>query len=302
MQATLSLEHVHKSYDEFIAVKDVSFQIMPGQLFGLLGPNGAGKTSLMRMIVNILIPDRGEIHLFGEPFRESTKNRIGYLPEERGLYTRMKILDHLVFLGEMNGLNGSTAKERAQYWLKNFEIEDRAQKKVLELSKGLQQKVQFIGTILHEPDLLIVDEPFSGLDPVNTRFLIEVLLELKKKGTSIILSTHLMDQAERLCDEIFLINRGERVLSGSIDQIKKEHRLNAVTLKSGISESELNGWQMVESVRQLGDRYEVALSGNDAQQQLFQKLAESGHTVEQFQVSEASLNDIFIYKVGGNNE
>jgi ABC-2 type transport system ATP-binding protein len=226
----LSVSKICKNYEDFKAVDLVSFSIAQGSLFGLLGPNGAGKTTTMRMIMNIIIPDSGKISIHGKPFSEEMKDRIGYLPEERGLYPKMKLLSHLQFLGEMKGMSGPEARRISEKWLERFELTKWTNNKVQDLSKGMQQKVQFIGTIMHSPDLLIFDEPFSGLDPLNTKILIDILLELKNQGKTIILSTHLMDQAEKLCDTICLINRGKVVLFGEIQNIKQDYSQNAVLL------------------------------------------------------------------------
>ncbi len=297
----IAVKAITKYYDGFKAVDGVSFSIEPGILFGLLGPNGAGKTTTMRMIMNIIVPDRGEIRILGEPFRESLKDRIGYLPEERGLYPKMKLLDHLQFLGEMKGLSASEAKKRALQWLERFELDRWAHKKIQELSKGMQQKVQFIGTIMHSPDLIIMDEPFSGLDPLNTKFLKDILLELKKAGKTIILSTHLMDQAEKLCDEICLINRGKVVLEGPLQEVKRRYSHNAVLLEYQGDASFIKTLPFVESADEYGNYMEIRLKDGVAPAELFKALAESSLDINRFEASETSLNDIFIEIVGGQN-
>ena len=203
---TVELSSICKTYDHFVAVDSLSLRIQPGTVHGLLGPNGAGKTSTLRMLIGIIVPDSGEIRVFGEPLRRAHIQRMGYLPEERGLYRKMRVLDHLVFLAELKGLDRSEAATRARRWCERLDLAAWASKKVEDLSKGMQQKVQFIGALLHEPDLIVMDEPFSGLDPSNTVELKDALLELKKAGKTILLSTHRMDQAERLCDSICLIN------------------------------------------------------------------------------------------------
>lgn len=299
MNYLLEVEHVSKSYGEVKAVEDVSFSITPGSLFGLLGPNGAGKTTTMRMIMNIIIPDSGQIRIFGAPFQEEHKNRIGYLPEERGLYPKMKVIDLLQFLGEMKNMPTRQARQKAWYWLERFDLQDWAQKKLQELSKGMQQKVQFIGTILHEPDLIIMDEPFSGLDPINTKFLKDILLEMKKKGKTIILSTHLMDQAEKLCEEICLINRGKVVLKGPLSEIKKRYSHNAILLEYEGDGQVISHMTMVERVDDYGNYMSIRLKDNASPQRFFQELAKLPITVHRYEASETSLNDIFIEIVGG---
>lgn len=295
----LSVDNIVKRYDKFTAVDGVSFNIAEGSMFGLLGPNGAGKSTTMRMIMNIIRPDEGHINLFGEPFTEASKNTVGYLPEERGLYQKMKILDVLQFLGEMKGLNGSDAKERSLFWLERFDMSDRAERKVEELSKGLQQNIQFISTVLHKPKLLIVDEPFSGLDPVNSQFLKDTLLQLCKEGTTIILSTHLMDQAERLCDNICLINGGKIVVSGDLAAIKRDHSSNSVVLEFSGDGSFISNLPIVSGIDNYGNYMEVHLQNDAHPKDLFKELAKSELEMRRFEATETSLNEIFINLVGG---
>ncbi len=291
---TVVAENISKSFNSFRAVDNVSFTIRPGSVFGLLGPNGAGKTTTMRMIMNIILPDSGGIHLFGEPFREEHKNRIGYLPEERGLYPKMKVIDHLQFLGEMKGIEPGEAKKQALQWLERFELADRAQKKVQELSKGLQQKVQFIATIVHAPELLIVDEPFSGLDPLNTKFLKDILLGLKQAGKTIILSTHLMEQAEKLCDEICLINKGKAVLQGNLRDIKRRYGHNLVIVEYSGNAEYLRALPPVKSINDYGNSMEIRLQDGAAPGELFKLLAAGNLEVRRFETAETPLNEIFI--------
>src|SRR5258707_9154118 len=217
---TIELNKVRKSYDQFVAVNSLSFSIEQGGVFGLLGPNGAGKTSTIRMMIGITVPDSGQINLFGRPFERKSLNKVGYLPEERGLYKKMKIIDQLVFLGELHGMPAGAARQKAIEWCKRLEIDAWLQKKVEELSKGMQQKIQFIAALLHDPDFIIMDEPFFGLDPVNATLLKDVMLDLKKQGKTILFSTHRMDQVEKLCDSICLIDKGKSVLQGDLREIK----------------------------------------------------------------------------------
>lgn len=297
---TLSVESITKSYDDFKAVDGVSFQVGDGQMFGLLGPNGAGKTTTMRMIMNIIVPDAGNILLFGEPFRESYKNRIGYLPEERGLYPKMKLKEHLQFLGEMKGMKSAEAADKALRWLERFELLQWAGHKVQDLSKGMQQKVQFIGTIIHSPQLLIVDEPFSGLDPVNTKFLKDILMELKQQGKTIILSTHLMDQAEKLCDHICLIDHGKVILYGDLQDIKTQYSHNAVLLEYSGEGNLIKDLAEIDTLNDYGNYMEVRLKDGVSQQKFFRKLAQTDVEIRKFEAAETSLNEIFIEMVGGN--
>lgn len=295
---TLVIEQVSKSYNDFKAVKQVSFSVGEGSLFGLLGPNGAGKTTTMRMIMNIIVPDSGQIRLFGMPFSEEVKDRIGYLPEERGLYPKMKLLAHLQFLAEMKGLSSANARNTALKWLERFDLLQWSNNKIQDLSKGMQQKVQFIGTILHDPELLIVDEPFSGLDPINVKFIKDILLEMKNVGKTIILSTHLMDHAEKLCDQICLINRGEVVLSGSIGDAKQKYSRNAVILEYSGDASFIEGLPYVQKIDDYGNYMEIRLDNQENSQKLFKSLAESNLEVKKFETADTSLNDIFIEIVG----
>lgn len=298
---TLSVENINKTYDSFRAVKDVSFSIEEGQIFGLLGPNGAGKTTTMRMIMNIIIPDSGIINIFGQPFREEHKNLIGYLPEERGLYPKMKLIDHLQFFGEMKGLTASKAKKVSTQWLQKFDLTEWLNKKVQDLSKGMQQKVQFIGTILHSPDLLILDEPFSGLDPINTKFLKDIIIQLKNEGKTIILSTHLMDQAEKLIDDICLINHGSVVLSGNLQENKKKYSHNSVILEYSGDGSFIDALPIVESTNDYGNYMEIHLNKESTSGELFKLISNSDLEIRKFEASETTLNQIFIDIAGKSN-
>jgi ABC-2 type transport system ATP-binding protein len=295
--ATVRLEKVRKSYDHFVAVDDLSFQILPGAIYGLLGPNGAGKTSTLRMMIGITVPDAGQVFLFGQPFQRDHLRRVGYLPEERGLYRKMKVLEQLVFLGEIRGLSARDAAARARGWCERLELGAWMPKKVEELSKGMQQKVQFIATLLHEPDLIMMDEPFSGLDPVNTALLKDVLLEQKQAGRTILFSTHRMDQVERLCDSICLINRGQAVLEGELKQIKARWGRNNVHIEYEGDGSFLHGNGLIQSFNDYGNYVEVRLQpGADSQQLLHQVSA--GAKVFKFELVEPSLEQIFIDVVG----
>lgn len=230
MTPPLELRDVRKSYGNFVAVNGVSLTVPPGSIFGLLGPNGAGKTSTIRMIMDITAPDTGEVRFFGHPRTDDDLRRVGYLPEERGLYRKMTVLEQLVFLGEIRGLKKKALLPKIERWLERVDLQDWTKKKVEELSKGMQQKVQLIGTVLHEPDLLILDEPFSGLDPINQELFRDLLLEYRQQGKSVVLSTHGMELAERLCDHICLISHGRVVLEGDLKEIKRRIGGNAYRL------------------------------------------------------------------------
>ncbi len=220
----VDLDRISKSYSSKVAVQELTLRIEPGTMYGLLGPNGAGKTSTIRMMVGMTLPDSGTVRLFDEPFRRDHLRRVGYLPEERGLYKRMKVIDQLVFMGQLHGLAAATARGRARQWCERMEIAESMEKKTQELSKGMQQKIQFIATLLHDPELIIMDEPSSGLDPVNVSLLEQTLLELKSKGRTILFSTHRMEQVEKLCDAICLVDQGRAVLEGSMRAVKSRYR------------------------------------------------------------------------------
>ncbi|HEV2021862.1 MAG TPA: ATP-binding cassette domain-containing protein [Terriglobales bacterium] len=294
----VQLEKVRKTYGDFVAVDDLSFSIAQGAIYGLLGPNGAGKTSTLRMMIGITAPDSGTVSLFGEPFRRSHLSRVGYLPEERGLYKKMKVLEHLVFLAELHGLSAGEARRRALSWAERMEIAAWLPKKVEELSKGMQQKIQFIAALLHEPEFIIMDEPFGGLDPVNATLLKDVLLDLKKQGRTILFSTHRMDQVEKLCDSICLIDRGHPVLAGELKQIKAGYGKNHVQIEyegDGAFLRQQDG--LVESFNDYGNHVELRLKkGADAQELL--RAAAARCRIRRFELSEPSLEEIFIDVVG----
>ena len=294
---TLVLEHVTKRYGEFTAVNDLSLQVRPGRVFGLIGPNGAGKTTTIRMIVNIIIPDSGTIALFGQQMTTALQDRIGYLPEERGLYRKMKIGEQLRFFAELKGLRGKEAEERIDSWLRKLQLSDWKEKRTKELSKGMQQKVQFITAVIHNPDLVILDEPFSGLDPVNVDLMKETILEQKAAGKTIILSTHQMEIAEKLCDDVCMINRAHKVLDGRLREIRRSFSRNAVALQFDGGDGLLNDPALVANIRQNGDDFEVLLVPEANPQTLLKRLVDAGTAVTKFELVEPSLHDIFIEKV-----
>jgi len=298
---TIELNKVRKSYDHFVAVDDLSFSIEQGGVFGLLGPNGAGKTSSIRMMIGITVPDSGSIQMFGKAFERKSLHRVGYLPEERGLYKKMKVLDHLIFLGQLHGLEANEARQRAVTWSEKLEIEGWLQKKVEELSKGMQQKIQFIATLLHDPDFIIMDEPFGGLDPVNTGLLKDVLLEMKRKGKTILFSTHRMDQVEKLCDTICLINRGRSVLQGDLKEIKAKYGKNNVQIEYEGDGNFLQQSKLVSSYNNYGNYVEVRLAPGADAQELLRAVAERSR-VSKFELMEPSLEEIFIETVGKTDE
>jgi ABC-2 type transport system ATP-binding protein len=295
--SVVELAGVTKAYDQKIAVNNLSLSIEAGQMFGLLGPNGAGKTSSIRMIIGITIPDSGTVSLFGKPFDRQSLERVGYLPEERGLYKKMKVLDQLVFFGELHGLTPAEARKRAVEWAKRLEIADSLLKKTEELSKGMQQKIQFISSLLHDPGLIIMDEPFSGLDPVNAVLLEKTLIELKNEGKAIVFSTHRMDQVEKLCDSICLIDKGKAVLAGKVREIKSGYERNRIVIEFEGSSAFLDSPEIAEAKNYSG-HVEIRLKEHGNAQKLLHEAA-SVATIYRFELVEPSLEEIFIQTVGG---
>ncbi len=290
---TLELRAVSKSYNEFKAVQNLSFSIPQGAVFGLLGPNGAGKTTSLRMMIGITIPDTGEVQMFGEPFRRKHLLRIGYLPEERGLYKRMKVQQLLIFLAQLKGVSPEDATKRSTWWLERLDLAKWANAKVEELSKGMQQKIQFIAAVLHQPEFVIMDEPFSGLDPANANELKDVLVELKNAGKTILFSTHRMDQVERLCDSICLVNHGVAVLDGDLKAIKASYGKSAIQLEYEGAAAFLERKDLIESFNDYGNYVELRLRpGTDSQDIL--RLASQNARVTRFELAEPSLESIFI--------
>jgi ABC-2 type transport system ATP-binding protein len=293
----VELAGVTKAYESKIAVRDLSLSIEAGQMFGLLGPNGAGKTSSIRMMMGITLPDSGTVTLFDRPFERESLERVGYLPEERGLYKKMKVLEQLIFFGQLHGLEQHEARKRATDWAKRLEIDDALGKKTEELSKGMQQKIQFIGSILHDPGLIVMDEPFSGLDPVNATLLEKTLLELKDAGKAIVFSTHRMDQVEKLCDAICLINKGEAVLSGRMREIKSRYERNHVIVEFEGDARFLDSAEIAEA-KNFSGHAEIRLKPHGNAQKLLQE-ASSAATIYRFELVGPSLEEIFIWTVGG---
>ena len=295
----VELAGVTKAYENKVAVRNLSLSIDAGRMFGLLGPNGAGKTSTIRMMMGITIPDSGSISLFGQPFDRMSLDRVGYLPEERGLYKKMKIIDQLVFFGQLHGLESQESRKRAIAWARRMDIEDSLQKKTEELSKGMQQKIQFIASLLHDPGLIVMDEPFSGLDPVNAALVERTLLELKAQGKAILFSTHRMDQVEKLCDNICLINDGEAVLAGNLREIKASYERNRVVVEFEGSADFLNSDEIAEAKNYSGHA-EIKLKEHGDAQKLLHEAAAAA-TIYRFELVEPSLEEIFIQTVGGNS-
>jgi ABC-2 type transport system ATP-binding protein len=292
----LEVDGIVKQFGEFTAVDGISFQMEEGVVFGLLGPNGAGKTTTIRMIMNIIMPDSGRVSLLdGISIRDSV-DRIGYLPEERGLYRKMKVGELLLFLSELKSMPHKEARSRIDDWLERLEMTEWKDKKVEELSKGMQQKIQFVGTILHSPRLLILDEPFGGLDPINTNLIKDIILELKAKGTTIIFSTHVMESAEKLCEEIFLINKGKQVLYGRLSEIKKGFGRRNVIIEYDGEDTFLKNSREIREYDNYGNMAEIKLNRDGDPQKLLREAVKSVQ-VHRFEQKDPSLNDIFIASV-----
>jgi ABC-2 type transport system ATP-binding protein len=295
----VELAGVTKAYEDKVAVNQLSLSIDAGQMFGLLGPNGAGKTSSIRMMMGITLPDSGSVNLFGKPFERASLERVGYLPEERGLYKKMKVLEQLVFFGRLHGVEAGEARRRAVDWARRLEIADALDKKTEELSKGMQQKIQFIGAVLHDPGLIVMDEPFSGLDPVNAVLLERTLVELKEQGKAVLFSTHRMDQVEKLCDSICLINRGEAVLAGKVREIKSRYERNRVIVEFEGSAGFLKSDEIAEANNYSGHA-EIKLKPQGDAQRLLHEAAGMAK-IYRFELVEPSLEEIFIQTVGGKD-
>lgn len=294
-------EHLRKQFSTVLAVDDVSLEVKRGTIFGLIGPNGAGKSTTIRMLLNIIKPDSGTIHYDGAPFSESVRNTIGYLPEERGLYKKNGVLDTIVYFASLRGIRTADAKTRGLSWLERFDLQPYAKRKVEELSKGNQQKVQFITTILHDPDIVILDEPFSGLDPVNQIVMKDIFTELKQKGKAIIFSTHQMESAEKLCDEICLINRGTIVLEGTIKQAKQRFGTNALHLGYEGDGKFLAGLPFVKTSTIYENYAELGLSGTITAAEIMKEVLPRIE-LRKFEFVEPSLNSIFLDVVGATVE
>jgi len=297
--ATVELENIRKVYEQKVAVEGLTLRIEAGTMFGLLGPNGSGKTSTIRMMIGITVPDSGTVRLFDQPFTRDNLKRVGYLPEERGLYKKMNVLEQLGFMGQLHGLSAGEAVKRAKSWAERLQITEALPKKTEELSKGMQQKIQFITALLHDPELIILDEPFSGLDPVNASLLQDTMLELRGAGKAILFSTHRMDQVEKMCDAISLIHRGRVVLQGSMREIKSRYPHNRVEVLYEGDSSFLRN-PVVEDVKEYAGRAEITLRGDrpDAQPLLVDAVAH-GTRIQKFEVKEPTLEEIFISSVGG---
>jgi ABC-2 type transport system ATP-binding protein len=308
---TVEIENVSKRYAGHVAVNDLTLRVPKGSVYGLLGPNGAGKTTTIRMLLNIIAPDEGTIRILGGPFSDPRiTDRIGYLPEERGLYRKMQVRRVLRFLAELKGVKGPVAEQRITEWMERFDLrtaeKDWGLSKIDELSRGMQQKVQFIGTLLHDPDLVILDEPFSGLDPINAQALKDTIVELKRRGKTVIFSTHLMDNAERICDSVCIIARGEKVLDGSIAAIKDSHGSRNIALSlvgassNGVGEI-LADRRLVKRVDDSNRFFEVELVSGADPQELLHRIVATGAVIQRFELVQPSLHQIFLERVGARS-
>lgn len=294
----VQVEHITKTYGNFRAVDDLSFEVYSGEIFAMLGPNGAGKSTTIRMILDILKPDTGTIAVLGGPISDQAKDRIGYLPEERGLYRNVKVIEMMTYLGKLKGMSGREAHNRAMDLLKRLELAEHAKKKVSELSKGMQQKVQFAVTIIHQPDLMIVDEPFSGLDPVNTLVIEDLIHDLRAQGTAIIMSTHQMYQVEEMADRLLMINRGQQALYGSVDEVRRNYAHHAVIVEGRGNWETLPGVIRAAPGRN-GKETVLHLADDITPNDLLAAIAAAPDTaIERFELAVPSLNDIFIQVAG----
>jgi ABC-2 type transport system ATP-binding protein len=287
----VEVSHLKKAFGATQAVADVSFAVEKGEIFGLLGPNGAGKTTSIRLLLDIFQPDAGKVSILDGPMSETKKNRIGYMPEERGLYQDMPLEACLVYLGTLKGLSKPDARRRLQPYLERFDLAQHRAKKVKELSKGMQQKAQIINTVLHGPELLIMDEPFSGLDPVNTQLAKDLMLELRQQGVTVIMSTHIMHQVEEMCNRIVLINQGRNVLYGEVAQIQREYSGHAVRVKV---DGELPALAGVQAVTPHNGAVQLLLDQQTSPQEILQQLVSQHSAIEQFEIALPSLDEIFI--------
>ena len=293
----IALRNVSKSYGSHRAVDEVSFTANPGEIFGLLGPNGAGKTTAIRILMNILLPDAGEVILFDRKMREEDKAKIGYLPEERGLYKKVKVKDMLTYLADLKGSPRHESGPRIDQWLERFELTDWADKQVESLSKGMAQKVQFIGSVAHDPDLLFFDEPFSGLDPVSADVLLQALLDLRKAGKTVLISTHILEQAEKLCDRIFLIHNGREILSGSLEELKRRRGRDTVAVEFSGDPAAFEGIRGATPVVTYPRYVELELDEGTEPDIVLQATLGSV-SIQHFQVKAPSLHQIFVQEVG----
>jgi ABC-2 type transport system ATP-binding protein len=301
MELVIELRNVTKRFGGQVAVSDLSLQIPRGCIYGFLGPNGAGKTTTLRLVLNILVPDEGQVAVLGSPDTAAVRNRIGYLPEEKGLYKRMKVLESVIYFGQLKGLSRKVAAERARALLERYGLGEHLQKRCDALSKGMGQKVQLLATMIHEPELLVLDEPFSGLDPVNAEVLRDLIIEQKRLGRTVIYSTHVMEQAEQICDFIFLIDKGRKLLDGPLSEIKHSSEL-AVHLDYDGSLDCLRGLPGLARINDAGKSAEIFLAPGTDPQAVLSTVVGNGVKVRRFDLREPSLHEIFVRAVGGRSD
>jgi ABC-2 type transport system ATP-binding protein len=292
------LQGVTKQFGRHLAVSNLDLEIPRGAVYGLLGPNGSGKTTTIRMIMGILHPDRGRVDLFGRDPDVTRRTRVGYLPEERGVYKKMKVIEFLVFLAEIRGVERREGKRRSAGWLERLELEGWAEKKLEDLSKGMQQNVQFIATVLHDPDLLILDEPFSGLDPLNQDVLEGIVRDFQQSGTTILFSTHLMDQAERLCEKVCLISEATKVLDGDLVDLKRAEAAGVVAVRFEGDGEWLHGPEVLD-VEEVGGEVHLVLADGADEQDVLRRGIAAGARIHRFELVEPRLHEIFVRHVGG---
>ena len=302
-QAAVLVDRVTKRFAGHTAVHELSLEVPRGGIFGLLGPNGAGKTTTIRMMLHVITPDEGTITLLGGGGTgRDLAHRVGYLPEERGLYKKMRVLDHLIFLAEIRSLSRAEARKRSLRWLDRLGLHDWTNHRVEDLSKGMQQKVQFIGALLHEPELVILDEPFSGLDPVNSQVMKDVVVEIARSGRTVLFSTHIMEQAEKMCDRVAIIARGQKILDGSLTEIKagagRRHIALAYHRDAALAARVLDDRKLVAKADDYGASAEIELAAGADPDQLLRSLVASGVGLSRFEIVEPSLQSIFIDRVG----
>ena len=290
----LEVKNLYKSFGPIKAVDDVTFNVPQGSVFGLIGRNGAGKTTTLRMMMNIYTPDSGEILFHGKPIDNDFKKSVGYLPEERGLYKKMTVMDTLLFFADVKGKSGNEIKKKAIEYLEKFDLADRKTTKIQDLSKGNQQKIQFIATILHDPEFLVLDEPFSGLDPINTDLLRQIIIELRDKGKVIIFSTHLMDFAEKMCDYITMIDQGKIILDGKLSELKTKYAKRNVSMNYSGDISFLKGNPMIESIDDFGNTTGIRLKEASQIQGLLKLLVDNKVNIKKFDANDISLHEIFV--------
>ena len=295
----IQIENVSKNFGEFKAVDNVSFNIEKGSVYGLLGPNGAGKTTTIRMVMDIIAPDSGKIIFSGNQQSGDFADQIGYLPEERGLYRKMKVKDVILFMAELRGMDRTDAFNEIDRWLQKMDLVEWQNKKIEELSKGMAQKIQFITTVIHKPELIILDEPFSGLDPINMTLLKDLMLELNVEGATIIFSTHIMEQAEKLCEKICLINAGKIVVEGDLKEIKKSFGRSSVEIEYSGNVDLIKNSRFVERCNDFGRYVEVKLRAPEHYSTLLQELVEASVDITRFELMEPTLHEIFVQSVKG---